>query len=446
MLRRTGIGAGVLACALVMAGCTGGGEPTREPTASPTLAPPPTITFGTYGSKAELVAMEQVVADFNASSPSGQVELETWDNHDQAIREVLDGSGPDVFMSSRSDVGRLADSDLVRPISLLLDERGVDYGDRYSRDALDAFAHNDELQCMAYSISPMVIYYNTELVDFEAMQAAGLDVPGGTRDRWSLDEFAQAAEFASRGRGAKGVWIEPTLAGLTPFITSGGGQLYDPQDLTTLTFSDQDTLAALDRTLAVLRDPLITPSARAVERVSALDRFKSGRLGMIAGYRDLVPELRRTRGLSFDVIAMPVLDEVHTVGDIHGLCISSKTKSVNTAADFIAYAVSDEALETVTDSGYIVPANTQVAASDLFLEPTKQPAQARVFTGAIRGMVVPPFIEDRVALNAAVTPLLRTMLTGPGVLDLEAVAAQIDEASRSVLDPDYEPTEPTPSR
>ncbi|MGN0063768.1 MAG: ABC transporter substrate-binding protein [Nocardioides sp.] len=439
MLRRTGMVAGALALALMVAGCTDGGTAAPEP--SPTHTPVETveITFGAYGSKAELKAMQEVVDSFNAEAENRRVDLVTWKNHDEALAAVLAGEGPDVFMSSRSDVGRLAGDDLIRPMSLLLDERGVDFGDRYSRDALDAFALDDELQCMAYSISPMVIYYNTDLIDFDAMKAEGMSVPGGSRERWTLTHFAQAAEYASRQPGVKGVWIEPTLEGLTPFIASGGGSVFDSDEPTSLNFSDDATLSALDRSLAVLRDPLITPSAKAINRMSALDRFKAGKLGMVAGYRDLVPELRKTPGLSFDVIAMPILDDAHTVGDIHGLCISEQTESVNTAADFVAYAVSDEALETVTNSGYIVPANTYVAGSDLFLAPDQEPYRARVFTGAIRGMVVPPFIENRAELNEAIAPLLAKMLTGPGVLDLEEVAAKIDEASRKVLDPEWEP-------
>ena len=86
---------------------------------------------------------------------------------------------------------------------------------------------DDELQCMAYSVSPMVIYYNTDLVDFDKMERRGLDVPAadedGVRDRWTLAEFAAAAQFASRRGDRRGVWIDPTLQGLAPFIYSGGG-------------------------------------------------------------------------------------------------------------------------------------------------------------------------------------------------------------------------------
>ena len=133
---------------------------------------------------------------------------------------------------------------------------------------------------------------------------------------------------------------------------------------------------------------------------------------------------------------MPVIETPATVGDIDGLCISADTELVNDAADFLAYAVSDAALEIVTRTGYIVPANTEVAGSEAFLWPGREPEHATVFNSAIRGMVIPPLLDHRPELEAAVAPLLDDLVTSPGVLDLEAATEEIDNASRTVLDPE----------
>lgn len=441
----------LLACALALslsgAACTGGaadptppGSPAPSPTASQEVR---RLTFGMFGTDEEVEAMGRVVDAFNATSTTRKVTLVSWPDHEAALREILSGNAPDVFLSSRIDLGELVAAEALRPVSLLLDERGVDFGDRFSRDAVDAFAFEDELQCMAYSVSPMVIYYNDELVDFEKMERRLLDVPAvddeGRRLRWTMAQFAAAATFASRRGGVRGVWIDPTLQGLSPFILSGGGEVFDDDDTpTSLAFSDDSTREALAETLAVLRDPTLTPSPTQLARRTPVQLFKRGRLAMIAGFRDLVPELRTTPGLSFDVISMPVIESPATVGDISGLCISAESEQVGDAADFIAYAISDAAVETVTSTGYIVPANTQVAASETFLDETREPEHALVFSASIRQMEVPPFIADRTALLEAVGPLLGRLVTAPGVLDLEAATEQIDRASRSVLAPEDE--------
>jgi multiple sugar transport system substrate-binding protein len=166
---------------------------------------------------------------------------------------------------------------------------------------------------------------------------------------------------------------------------------------------------------------------------------------MIAGFRDLVPELRDVESLSFDTISMPTIDNPATVGDIDGLCISKDTEHVQDAADFMAYAVSDAALEVVTRTGYIVPANTEVAGSEAFLWPGREPAHATVFNSAIRGMVIPPLLATSPELEAAVAPLLDDLITSPGVLDLDAATEEIDNASRTVLDPESVTESPSES-
>lgn len=439
--------------ALSTAACTGDAEPAPAPT--PTEKPsggagekPRELVFGAYGSEEEVAAFQDVVDAFNAASTTRDVTLKSWPDHESALQDVLAGDAPDAFLTSRIDLDQLVDAEALQPVSLLLDERGVDFGDRFSRDAVDAFAMDDELQCMAYSVSPMVVYYNTEIVDFEKMERRGLDVPtpddDGILDRWTLAEFSAAATFASRRGDRRGVWIDPTLQGLAPFIYSGDGQVFDDdREPTSLAFSDDSTREALTQTLEILRDPTVTPTNAQLARATPVQLFKRGELAMVAGFRNLVPELRDAEDLDFDVLSMPTIDSRATVGDISGLCISSDSEMQGDAADFIAYAVSDAAIATVSATGYIVPANTEVAASPEFLAPGNEPANAEVFNTSIRYMVVPPFIDQRDELVDAVTPLLERLVTEPGVLDLELVTEEIDLASQAILSP--EETEETES-
>jgi multiple sugar transport system substrate-binding protein len=264
------------------------------------------------------------------------------------------------------------------------------------------------------------------------------------RERWTLAEFGAAATFASRRGDRRGVWIDPTLQGLAPFIYSGGGQVFDDDEApTSLAFSDDSTREALNETLAILRNAALTPTNAQLARATPVQLFKRGELAMVAGFRNLVPELRDVEDLDFDVLPMPVIEDRATVGDISGLCISADSEVTGDAADFIAYAVSDAAIATVASTGYIVPANTSVAASDDFLAPDLEPANAAAYNSSIRYMVVPPFIDQRDELVDAVTPLLERLVTAPGVLDLEETTEQIDQASRTILSPEEETESPT---
>ncbi|GAA2143195.1 sugar ABC transporter substrate-binding protein [Nocardioides koreensis] len=434
------------ALVLALAGCdSGGAEPgpiLRSGSASP--EPRTALTFGVFGPEEEVSAFQGVVDNFNASAEDSEVRLRSWDDHDAMMADLRgqDGSAaklPDVFMVSRADLAWLQEKQLNQPVDELLDERGVDFGDGYSRDALEAFSSDNRLQCMPYAISPMVIYLNKKLVDFTRMQKREISAPDPESDNphWNFDQFTAAAQFATRPRkGTRGVYIDPTLTGLAPFIYSGGGQVFDDEeDPTSLAFSSEETRSALERTLQLLRDPHVTPTQQQLAKASALTWFERGRLGMIAGFRSLVPELRQVQGLDFDVMPMPSLDGGATVGDITGLCLSADAASSSAAADFLVHALSTEAVSRVVRSGYLVPANLEVAASDDFRQPGRLPNHSAVFSTSVRTLRVPPLIDTMPELEKAVSGSLDDLLNVP-VLDLEAVTDKIDEESQPVLDPE----------
>ena len=185
----------------------------------------------------------------------------------------------------------------------------------------------------------------------------------------------------------------------------------------------------------------MTLTDRQLAQRTALEWFKRGRLGMLPGYRELTPELRAVPGLDFDVMPLPRIDDTATIGDFSGLCISSETSYPSQAADFLVYAIGDDALSRVAGAGYLVPANLEVGTSPAFLQPEQRPTHAGVFNATVGDMVLQPLIDDFPALERAVEGALRQMFRAP-VLDLDELTRQIDDASRVLLDPDYEPETP----
>lgn len=433
-----------LAATLALAGCDE--EPEKRPQRPRKTTPKiTTLTFGVWGAETEIRAYRSVVQDYNAGTEATKVEVKAWPDSRAMMAAFSQGERiPDLFMITRSQLADIREDGLNKPLLELLDERGVEYGDGYYRDAIEAFSGDDELQCMPYAVSPMVMYYNRELIDFDRMRKRGLPTPkeGEEYKGWKLEEFRAAAEFASRPRKhTSGLYVEPSLLGLSPFIYAGGGHIYnDGSDPTSLAFADDSTRSALTTALEVLRDPQIQLSDRQLQRRSALEWFKRGKLGMMPGFRDLTPELRGTPGLDFDVMPMPRISGRATVGDFTGLCISSSSPVISQAADFLVNVISVEALDRVAGTGYLAPANLDVATSDAFLQPGQRPEHAGVFNSAVNDMVLQPLIDKYGLLEQAIEGSLREMLREP-VLDLDALTERIDEESRPLLDPDYEPSE-----
>ncbi len=433
-----------------LAACSGAESepPPPSPSATPSPSGPVELTFGVFGPEREVAAFKGV-ADQYAAANDVSVDVVSYPSSEAAARAYASGDLPDVFLLSQRDLALMTEQELLRPVDELLDERGVSFGDTYARDALEAFAVDNSLTCIPYAVSPMVIYYNTDLIDFPTMVRRGLEAPdppeGELPTSWNFDEFTAAAEFATRPRrNTRGVYIDPSLAGLSPFIYAGGGEVFDDNRApTSLAFSSDSTRSALETTLTLLRDAQVTPTARQLARADATTLFKQGQLGMIAGYRSLVPELRSMPGLNFDVMPMPSISSTATVGDVTGLCLSAETEEVSAAANFLVSVLSDESVAQVVRQGYTVPANVAVASSNDFLQPGRLPANAAVFRTSVRRIEIPPLLESWDDLETAVAGGLRQLVTVP-ILDEETLARlteQIDLDSQTVLSP----PEPSPS-
>jgi multiple sugar transport system substrate-binding protein len=193
----------------------------------------------------------------------------------------------------------------------------------------------------------------------------------------------------------------------------------------------------------VFRNPTVTLSEQQLRRRPPLTWFERGKLGMLPGYRSLVPHLRRVQGLDFDVIAMPALDQQATVGEVTGLCMSRRARSAPYAADFMVHVLDTPAVEKVTKAGYLVPANVGVALTDDFLQPGRLPEHSEVFNTSVRNIVFPPLLSEWTELEKAVSDDLEQLLNEPILDNLDEITENIDEESRVVLSPETE--SPSPS-
>lgn len=437
-----------LIATVALAGCSDS-DPEPAPPSPTTASPvaPISLSVGVFGATGEVAALTGAAQTFTAGDESITVKVQAYADRDDAARAYRNASSklPDLFMLSRRDLAWFTERKLTQRVDELLDERGVAFSDEYSRDSLEAFAAENSLVCMPYSVSPMVIFRNTRLVDFDRMARRGLDVPD-EQTSWNFDQFTAAAQFATRPRlGSRGVYIEPSLLGLSPFVYAGGGKVFDePTDPTSLAFSDDDTKTALETALTLLRDAQVTPTKSQLDQFEPLQLFQAGKLGMIAGYRSMVPELRGTEGLTFDVMPMPKITRTATIGDVTGMCMSAATEHPAEAADLLVHLLSQESVSAVAEQGYLVPANVTVATSDAFLQPGQQPANAIVFNASVRAIEVPPLLDSWLELDNAVGPLIQELVTVP-ILDLDTLTAEIDLQSQPILNPSSESDSASPS-
>ena len=180
-------------------------------------------------------------------------------------------------------------------------------------------------------------------------------------------------------------------------------------------------------------DAIIAPEQQRRHHRLGRQRFQNGRLGVLFGYRDVVPALRDTPNLDFDVLPMPRIASAATVVEMKGLCLSGATKLADRAADFLTYAVSDEAAALLAKTGYVVPTNTKVLVSSDFLQPALRPVNAGAFSAALKDGQLMPQSDRWTAVETAVNPLLAALFSDPIIEPLAERLKAIDQAGNVIL-------------
>jgi multiple sugar transport system substrate-binding protein len=427
-------------------GACGKSDPKSEETAGP--KPPVVIRVSVFGSSEVTTAYTELAASYTAEHPETTVQILPSPTEQAASRANAErreaGRGPDVFLMNVNQLPELMAAKAIQPVDRPLEERDVDFGDSYQRDALEAFSRETALQCMPVEVSPMVAFYNRALINLDRPLPPEI-APINPAKGWNIDQF-RAALKAMLAPRSKALGMDASLETLAPFIWSGGGQLADDlKDPRALTLSDPTTVASLEGVLTIARDPALSLSQAQLQRRSALQRFKNGRLGVIFGYRDLVPELRETANLDFDVMPMPKVGKSATVLRMNGLCLSADTQNADRAADFLAYAVSDDSAARLAQTGFVVPSNTKVLVSNDFLQPALRPVNARTFSNVLKGGKLMPNTETWYSAEQTINPLLLALFTDPVIDPLQERLKVIDDTADVILNPTTPSSSPTPN-
>jgi multiple sugar transport system substrate-binding protein len=396
---------------------------------------PVTLRFAVYGDAQTVATYERLADAWTDQHPDVKVVVSHQPDAAHAAEHLQQqydaGDPPDVFLVDHEQLPTLVAQGRVQPVDELLEQRGVLFGDTFARIGLEGFSADSALQCMPHDVSPLVTFYNTRLLDPRTLATQDTPAPSA-EDGWTWDQLTTAAQRIAHG-GVKGVYVDPTLATLLPLVRSAGADLVDDDRLpTTLTTSDEGSRQALARILALARNPAVAPSRAQLRRHSALEMFEDGRLGMMFGTRRLVPKLRETPGLHFDVLPLPSLGKPRTVASMDGYCIAARSAHVPQAADFLAFASGPQGSRITTDFGGVVPANLSALHSDAFAEPGSDPRHDAVFAESLRHAEALPFVPGWPQLEKDTDPLLAKLVHGRKA-SLVPLTEAIDARSRQVL-------------
>ena len=420
----------------VLAACTDsgddpGGQSTSDPSPSATEEGP--LSVFVYGDERKVEAYQRIADAYAASEDGSRVDLHVYDDAQAGADAALTGLraefGPDVFLLDHTYLPEFVDPPLVEPLDELLEERGLQFGDDYQRVALTALSANSGLQCMPAEISPLVVYYNRDLLPLDELgelDIEGIEIPDGT-EGWSWDSFetiARGMAGIDRLGPIKGASIPSNLDAVAAFIRSAGGDIVDDEvEPSRLDLGSEDAVETIATLANFARDPSVSLTPAQLERKPPVDWFADGQLGMFIGTRADLPKLRDAPGLRFDAAPLPSFGASRSTSTINGWCVNAASQRIDEAADFIAFAVGREAQRIAARSDVIVPSRLDVVNSDVFLDPGEEPRSSQVYGTSIRRSDPMPFDKGWPSAQRAADVVLGRLFTNP-FLDLEETLAK----------------------
>jgi len=222
----------LLILALCLAGC-GSSKPSS------------TITFWQGYTDIERTAIEQSVADFNATNPGFKVQAVFAGNNDYALTKLRTalaaGKAPDISYQYGSSMALLAKLPQVVDLTAKVKEPAFDWNDFFPAVRLATMASGKVLGVPAL-VDNLALVYNKKLFD-----QAGVSYPTA---QWTWDDFRTAAKKLTNSSAKQFGWAyindgsEDTVWRFLALLWQAGGDLLTP-DNTKAAFNSPAGLKAM---------------------------------------------------------------------------------------------------------------------------------------------------------------------------------------------------------
>lgn len=311
--------------------------------------------------------MDKIIADFNASSPTKEVQsiMLVWgDYYTKLQTAVAVGKGPDAGISHASKLPELVDQGVVQSLSPYLEQMGVDLSTSYAANSIDSVTFDGEVYGIPLDTHAEIIYFNKDII-----AKAGIELNAdGLLDINGKDEFlamcdqikavladgASVISFPSSGDDPYRVWW-------ATYFQMGGAPL----------INDDGTEVTLDMDIALEAANFVKSlydNGYILEGISNHQQFfQSGTAAFYIGGTWGTGALEQTEALNFAGQPFPQLfGDASCWADSHVMILPAnpeRTEEETLATVEFLYSASKDGGAIWAGSGQI-PSNTEVLASD----------------------------------------------------------------------------------
>ncbi|MGZ3102196.1 ABC transporter substrate-binding protein [Streptomyces sp. H72] len=401
----------LLSLALLLAGCTDGGDDSADGRV--------TLRFQSLAWQEESVAAtKELVREWNATHPDVRVEYVqgSWDSvHDQLLTSFEGGEAPDVIHDASDDLADFAYGGYLADLSDLLPER---LEADIPRRTWETVTFGDGVYGVPFLQEPRVLIANADL-----LRESGVRIPTAERP-WTWPEFRRVTKQLS-GDGRYGVaWPlkEPVSATLNLSLSTGGQLFHRGADgKVTVRFEEADQV--VPRTV---RDQVNTDHSASATTLGSggsdtLPGFFAGKYAMVPlgfAYRQQI-EQQAPDGFDWQVLPAPAGAEGLDQGvSPQTLSIAEDSPHKEEAAAFVDFLLQPDNMVRLALGDWMLPTGT---------EALKDPALHTAEHGWATGTALAAHLRPAPAQSVRGYPEWKDKVATPALQEYYSGAIGLDE-------------------
>lgn len=346
------------------------------------------IKFSAWGSQTETALVKSLIKDFEQKNPDVKVEfLNIPQNYFQKLHLLFASNlAPDVIFINNYYAPKYVKA------GLLLDFTPYVNKNLFFEKSIDSFTFDKKLYAIPRDISELVVYYNKDLF-------LKNNLPFPQKD-WTIADFKEICKKLSKDTdkdGTNDVWgtgFETDVLFWLPFLLSNGASVFS-EDASKLLITERNAIEALNEYSDMANKLNIAPKKSQSASLTMAQLFLQQKIAMHISGRWLVPKYREQANFDWDIARFPTGTNGSVMNiDASGYAVSKSTKHQREALRFVDFMSSKSAIDTLSQSGLIVPALKESANSESFLAPDKKPKNAKIFIETAENGISAPVNEN----------------------------------------------------
>lgn len=404
MRHKTPLVATIAVAALLLAGCSSGGEAISDSELA-TKDTKATIDYAIWNA-AQQSGMEKVIAAFNEEYPNITVQLQVTPFEQYFTKLQTQGSSktlPDVFTMNQLNSELYIDAGMLAPVTPLEDAGRID-PQNYPEALVEGFSSDEALYGIPQNSQTIAMWYNKDL-----FEEAGVDTP---TDDWTWEDLQTAAKTISDALHDKGVFgIATDLTGQQAYYNTmlqAGGQVIS-DDKTTSGFDDPKSIEGLQFWTDLISDGS-SPSVQQLADTPAPQMYNAGKAAMMFnGAWSVAEVLESPVADASDVAPLPQAEDRGVVVAGTAAVVSAFSENKPAAMAFQEFLGSEEAQGMLAAEGLGNPAFGD--AQHVFVESAPQ-YNVKAFTDASEYASAYPVSLETTAWNQLESKLLPAAFSG----------------------------------